>query len=71
MRTSLLILLFILSITSVFAQQTPIQLPCKPISVQEYSPKENAMSKRKKRMKSKSKTIMTNFAEHNFRVFTC
>jgi len=71
MKKILFILLFFLPVSSLFAQQNPEQTDCNQTSVQKYSPKENAISKRKKRSKSKSKPIMINFAEHNFRQFTC
>ncbi len=71
MRKALFILLFILPVTSLFAQQNLEETNCSRTSIKQFSLKENTISKRKKRTKSKSKTITTNFAEHNFRVFTC
>ncbi|GGD84058.1 hypothetical protein GCM10011514_55060 [Emticicia aquatilis] len=71
MRKALFIFLFILPVTSLFAQQNPEETNCSQTSIQRFSLKENGISKRKKRTNNKSKTIMTNFAEHNFRVFTC
>ncbi len=71
MKKTLFILLFTLPVTSIFAQQNPEETNDTQTSIKQFSLKENAISKRKKRTKSKSKTIMTNFAEHNFRVFTC
>lgn len=71
MKKTLFILLFLLPVTSLFAQQNPEQTNCSTTSIKQFSLKENAISKRKKRTKSKSKAIMINFAEHNFRVFTC
>jgi hypothetical protein len=71
MRKTLFILLFFLPVSSLFAQQNPKQTDCNQTSIKQFSLKENAVSKRKKRTKSKSKPIMLNFAEHNFRVFTC
>lgn len=64
-------LLFILPVNSLFAQQNPEKTNYCQTSIQRFSLQENGLSKHKKRTKSKSKTIMTNFAEHNFQVFTC
>lgn len=71
MKKTLFILLFLLPVFSLFAQQNPEETNCSQTSIKQFSLKENAVSKRKKRSKSKSKTIITNFAEHNFRQFTC
>lgn len=71
MKKTLFILLFLLPVSSLFAQQNPKETDCNQTSINQFSLKENAVSKRKKRTKSKSKPIMINFAEHNFRVFTC
>jgi hypothetical protein len=70
MKKILFILLFILPASSLFAQQNPKETNCSQTSIKQFSLKENAVSKRKKRTKSKSKPIMINFAEHNFRQFT-
>ncbi|MDZ7934899.1 MAG: hypothetical protein U5M51_08055 [Emticicia sp.] len=71
MKKILFISLFILPVSSLFAQQTPKSTDFNQTSIKQFSLKENAISKRKKRSKSKSKPILINFAEHNFRVFTC
>jgi hypothetical protein len=71
MKKTFIILLFFIPVSSLFAQQNPEETHCSSTSVKQFSLRENAISKRKKRTKSKSKPIMINFAEHNFRVFTC
>lgn len=71
MKKTLLILLFLTPFSSLFAQQNPKPTDFNRTSINQFSLKENAVSKRKRRTKSKSKPIMINFAEHNFRQFTC
>jgi hypothetical protein len=71
MKQTLFIVLSLPPVTSLFTQQNPEKTNGSQTSIKQFSLKENAVSKRKKRSKSKSKPILINFAEHNFRVFTC